>query len=240
MRALPGWSIAAALGFVLANSAFIALRWRYLFAAARYSTTARGLFPIFCVGAAANNVIPARGGDLLRIASARRAIPHPRIRDGRHSLRGAPARRSSTRDLDPPRRLDDRRDRPPAARRRGALGRYCGRACSCRAHRSPSRPGRAGRVAPDTRAARPLAREDRSRDGRLRARARRLPSATPPVASRVDVGGDLGGRSRHVHRCRRRLRHRSRRRRLLPPRGGREPRARGSLRPPPDLAVSTT
>ena len=71
MRALPGWSIAAALGFVLANSAFIALRWRYLFAAARYSTTARGLFPIFCVGAGANNIIPARGGDLLRIAAAR-------------------------------------------------------------------------------------------------------------------------------------------------------------------------
>lgn len=71
IRALPGWSIAAALGFVLANAAFIALRWRYLFAAARYSTTARGLFPIFCVGAGANNVVPARGGDLLRIASAR-------------------------------------------------------------------------------------------------------------------------------------------------------------------------
>lgn len=71
IRGLPGWSIAAALGFVLVNSAFIALRWRYLFAAARYSTTARGLFPIFCVGAGANNIIPARGGDLLRIAAAR-------------------------------------------------------------------------------------------------------------------------------------------------------------------------
>jgi uncharacterized protein (TIRG00374 family) len=70
IRKLPGWSIAAALGFVLANSAFIALRWRYLFAAARYSTTARGLFPLYCVGAGANNIIPARGGDLLRIAAA--------------------------------------------------------------------------------------------------------------------------------------------------------------------------
>lgn len=77
MRSLPGWTIAAALGFVLANSAFIALRWRYLFAAARYSTTARGLFPIFCVGAAANNIIPARGGDLLRMESARQTYQIP-------------------------------------------------------------------------------------------------------------------------------------------------------------------
>jgi len=77
MRALPGWSIAAALGFVLANAAFIALRWRYLFAAARYSTTARGLFPIYCVGAAANNIIPARGGDLLRIGAARQHYKIP-------------------------------------------------------------------------------------------------------------------------------------------------------------------
>ncbi len=77
MRALPGWSIAAALGFVLANAAFVALRWRYLFAAARYSTTARGLFPIYCVGAAANNIIPARGGDLLRIGAARQHYKIP-------------------------------------------------------------------------------------------------------------------------------------------------------------------
>ncbi len=77
MRALPGWTIAAALGFVLANAAFIALRWRYLFAAARYSTTARGLFPIFCVGAAANNIIPARGGDLLRMEATRQRYKIP-------------------------------------------------------------------------------------------------------------------------------------------------------------------
>jgi len=68
IKMLPGWSIAAALGFVLLNAGLIALRWRYLFAAARYQTTASGLFPIFCVGAGANNILPARGGDLLRIA----------------------------------------------------------------------------------------------------------------------------------------------------------------------------
>jgi uncharacterized protein (TIRG00374 family) len=71
IRRLPGWSVAAALGFVLLNSAFIALRWRYLFSAARYTTSTRRLFGIFCVGAGANNVVPARGGDLLRIESVR-------------------------------------------------------------------------------------------------------------------------------------------------------------------------
>jgi uncharacterized protein (TIRG00374 family) len=71
MRQLPGWSVAGALGFVLLNCAFIALRWRYLFSAARYQTATPRLFKIFCVGAGANNVLPARGGDLLRIESVR-------------------------------------------------------------------------------------------------------------------------------------------------------------------------
>ncbi len=71
IRQLPGWSVAAALGFVLLNTAFIALRWRYLFSAARYSTSSWRLFKVFCVGAGANNVLPARGGDLLRIESIR-------------------------------------------------------------------------------------------------------------------------------------------------------------------------
>ena len=68
---LPWWSIVSGLAFVLANSVLIALRWRYLFSAARYQTRTRRLFPIYCVGAGANNVLPARGGDLLRIESVR-------------------------------------------------------------------------------------------------------------------------------------------------------------------------
>ena len=71
IKQLPGWSVAAALGFVILNTAFIALRWRYLFSAARYSTSSWRLFKVFCVGAGANNVLPARGGDLLRIESIR-------------------------------------------------------------------------------------------------------------------------------------------------------------------------
>ena len=71
IKQLPGWSVAAALGFVILNTAFIALRWRYLFSAARYSTSSWRLFMVFCVGAGATNVLPARGGDLLRIESIR-------------------------------------------------------------------------------------------------------------------------------------------------------------------------
>ncbi len=74
---LPGWSIAAATGFVLLNWAIIALRWRYLFSAARYRARARTLFPILSVGAGANNVLPARGGDLLRIESVRERYKIP-------------------------------------------------------------------------------------------------------------------------------------------------------------------
>jgi uncharacterized protein (TIRG00374 family) len=77
IRGLPGWAVAGAFGFVLANCAFIALRWRYLFSAARYQTQARHLLPIFCVGAGANNVLPARGGDLLRIEATRQRYRIP-------------------------------------------------------------------------------------------------------------------------------------------------------------------
>jgi uncharacterized protein (TIRG00374 family) len=71
IKGLPAWAIGGGIGFVLANCAFIALRWRYLFSAARYQTGTRRLLAIFCVGAAANNILPARGGDLLRIESVR-------------------------------------------------------------------------------------------------------------------------------------------------------------------------
>jgi uncharacterized protein (TIRG00374 family) len=71
IKSLPAWAIGGGVGFVLVNCVLIALRWRYLFAAARYQTQTPRLFRIFCVGAGANNVLPARGGDLLRIESVR-------------------------------------------------------------------------------------------------------------------------------------------------------------------------
>lgn len=71
IRSLPYWAVIGGIGFVLLNSIFIALRWRYLYGAARYQTQTGRLFKIYCVGAGANNVLPARGGDLLRIESVR-------------------------------------------------------------------------------------------------------------------------------------------------------------------------
>jgi glycosyltransferase 2 family protein len=77
IKALPAWAIGGGIGFVLASCALVALRWRYLFAAARYQTQTRRLLSIFCVGAAANNILPARGGDLLRLESVRQHYSIP-------------------------------------------------------------------------------------------------------------------------------------------------------------------
>jgi glycosyltransferase 2 family protein len=68
---LPGWTMLGALGLVLVNIAVMALRWRYLLEGAGYRVPLRLLFSTVSVGRAANNVIPARGGDLLRIESLR-------------------------------------------------------------------------------------------------------------------------------------------------------------------------
>jgi uncharacterized protein (TIRG00374 family) len=71
IRELPLWTIAAALGLVLANVSIMAVRWRYLLQGAGYTIPLRSLFSSVSVGRAANNVLPARGGDLLRIESMR-------------------------------------------------------------------------------------------------------------------------------------------------------------------------
>lgn len=74
--ALPGWTMAAALGLVLANVLIMAIRWGYLLAGAGYRCSAGKLFSTVAVGRGANNIIPARGGDLLRIESLReRQVP---------------------------------------------------------------------------------------------------------------------------------------------------------------------
>jgi glycosyltransferase 2 family protein len=76
ITSLPGWTMIAALGLVLANVAIMALRWRYLLAGAGYRIGARKLFSTVAVGRGANNILPARGGDLLRIESLReRHVP---------------------------------------------------------------------------------------------------------------------------------------------------------------------
>jgi uncharacterized protein (TIRG00374 family) len=69
--ALPGWTMLAALGLILVNVFFMTLRWKYLLSGAGYTVRKRKLFSTISVGRAANNFLPARGGDLLRIESVR-------------------------------------------------------------------------------------------------------------------------------------------------------------------------
>jgi uncharacterized protein (TIRG00374 family) len=71
IRDLSLWTLAAAFGLILANLVAMAIRWRYLLQGAGYTVRLRSLFSSVSVGRAANNVIPARGGDLLRIESMR-------------------------------------------------------------------------------------------------------------------------------------------------------------------------
>jgi glycosyltransferase 2 family protein len=71
ITSLPGWTLLAALGLILVNVSFMTLRWKYLLSGAGYTLRKRKLFSTIAVGRAANNVLPARGGDLLRIESLR-------------------------------------------------------------------------------------------------------------------------------------------------------------------------
>jgi uncharacterized protein (TIRG00374 family) len=76
ITSLPGWTMLASLGLIIANVFIMALRWRYLLAGGGYRIGTRKLFSSVAVGRAANNILPARGGDLLRIESLReRHVP---------------------------------------------------------------------------------------------------------------------------------------------------------------------
>jgi uncharacterized protein (TIRG00374 family) len=68
---LPFWTVLAALALIFVNVFFMTLRWKYLLSGAGYTIRKRKLFSTVSVGRAANNILPARGGDLLRIESMR-------------------------------------------------------------------------------------------------------------------------------------------------------------------------
>jgi uncharacterized protein (TIRG00374 family) len=74
---LPLWAVAGSLALVLTNVAVMALRWRYLLEGAGYRVPLRSLFSTISVGRGANNVLPARGGDLIRIESMREVASVP-------------------------------------------------------------------------------------------------------------------------------------------------------------------
>jgi uncharacterized protein (TIRG00374 family) len=76
MSSLPAWTLLASLGLIGANVVFMTLRWKYLLEGAGYRVDKKKLFSTIAVGRGANNLLPARGGDLLRIESLReRNVP---------------------------------------------------------------------------------------------------------------------------------------------------------------------
>jgi uncharacterized protein (TIRG00374 family) len=76
IAALPGWTMVVALALVVANVVIMSVRWGYLLGGAGYRIGLWKLFSTVAVGRGANNILPARGGDLLRIEAMReRRVP---------------------------------------------------------------------------------------------------------------------------------------------------------------------
>jgi hypothetical protein len=77
VASLPPWWLFASLAAVLANLAFVTMRWRVLLAAAGFYIRPGRLFVTVSAGAGVNNVLPARAGDLVRIESVRASARVP-------------------------------------------------------------------------------------------------------------------------------------------------------------------
>jgi uncharacterized protein (TIRG00374 family) len=76
ITSLPGWTMVVALALVITNVAVMSIRWGYLLDGAGYRLGFWKLFSTVAVGRGANNILPARGGDLLRIEAMReRRVP---------------------------------------------------------------------------------------------------------------------------------------------------------------------
>jgi uncharacterized protein (TIRG00374 family) len=68
---LPWWATVGGAGMVLVNLVFMSIRWRYLVQGAGYDVPLRPLVRAAAVGQAGSNILPFRGGDVLRVESVR-------------------------------------------------------------------------------------------------------------------------------------------------------------------------
>lgn len=68
---LPLWAVFGAFAALVANLGFVWLRWRLLLGAAGFAVRPGRLFVALAAGMGANNVLPARAGDLLRLDAVR-------------------------------------------------------------------------------------------------------------------------------------------------------------------------
>jgi glycosyltransferase 2 family protein len=79
LAALPPSALLAAVGATMAGVMLGAVRWRLLLGAAGVRTSSAKLFASLTIGAAVNNLVPARGGDAVRLESAHQLTRAPRL-----------------------------------------------------------------------------------------------------------------------------------------------------------------
>jgi hypothetical protein len=79
LRTLSAGSIAAAVAATMAGVMLGAARWRLLLGAGGVTAPSPKLFAALTIGAAVNNLVPARGGDAVRVESAHQLTGAPRL-----------------------------------------------------------------------------------------------------------------------------------------------------------------
>jgi uncharacterized protein (TIRG00374 family) len=72
-RGLPWWATVAGAAMVFVNLFFMSLRWQFLLQGAGHPVRLRPLVSAAAVGQAGSNILPFRGGDVLRVESVREA-----------------------------------------------------------------------------------------------------------------------------------------------------------------------
>jgi uncharacterized protein (TIRG00374 family) len=70
-RALPWWATVAGAAMIFVDLFFMSLRWQFLLRGAGHSLRLRPLLSAAAVGQAGSNILPFRGGDVLRVESVR-------------------------------------------------------------------------------------------------------------------------------------------------------------------------
>ena len=79
LASLPPTSVLTAVGATMAGVMLGAVRWRSLLAAGGVQAPAPRLFAALTIGSAVNNLVPARGGDAVRVESAHQLTGAPRL-----------------------------------------------------------------------------------------------------------------------------------------------------------------
>src|SRR3954469_7505307 len=79
LGALPASAVASAVASTMAGVMLVAFRWRLLLGARSIDASIARLFAALTMGAAVNNVVPARAGDAVRVESAHRLTGASRL-----------------------------------------------------------------------------------------------------------------------------------------------------------------